>query len=106
MKEVADKPESAKDIKSLIKAYDINVWECEKPPEAYRTLNDFFARKLKEGPADSRQIETVQRAEKLWIKGNDFSIHELLGSAYDAADWEHATLVISRLSPTDYHRMH
>ncbi len=44
-------------------------------------------------PADSRQMvfETVQRAEKLWIKGNDFSIHKLLGSA-------HATLVISRCS--------
>jgi len=61
-------------------------------------------------PADCRSVvfNTVDNATKIWVKGRDFTIKRLLGSAYpeDAKLFEGGALGIFRLAPQDYHRFH
>lgn len=82
-----DKPESVVRIPSLIEAYNINIKEIELPVNQYRTLNEFFYRRLREGarpvfakeypfyacqPCDCRLMvfENMRMAQRLWVKGN------------------------------------
>ena len=53
--------------------------------------------------------QTVELAQKFWIKGDEFSLHSLLHVAPDSAkakQFEGASLAICRLAPADYHRFH
>ncbi|KAM0747986.1 hypothetical protein T439DRAFT_317484 [Meredithblackwellia eburnea MCA 4105] len=89
----------------------------------YPSMNAFFYRKLKPGlrpqaepdnplcitsAADCRLTvyETVASAKKFWIKGEHFSIPELLQDDRLAANLEDGELCIFRLAPADYHRFH
>ncbi|BDA47185.1 phosphatidylserine decarboxylase proenzyme 2 [Coccomyxa sp. Obi] len=118
-----NKPRSAKEIQQFAKTYQVNMSEVEKPVEYYGTLNEFFCRRLKDGvrpvaepdnprvavsPADSRALvfDTVTDATALWIKGKNFTVAKLLGSGYDARAWEGCAIIINRLAPVDYHRLH
>jgi phosphatidylserine decarboxylase len=99
--------------------------EVLEPVDAYKNFNEFFYRKLKPdarppsapdnphiivSPADCRSVvfNTITAAQKIWIKGRDFSIKRLLGDAYpeDAGRYENGALGIFRLAPQDYHRFH
>jgi phosphatidylserine decarboxylase len=87
------------------------------------SLGLFFARKLKpdarpvETPDDPNRLvsgadcrlmafETTSEATKLWIKGREFTVAQLLGDAYkdQAERYVGGALVIFRLAPQDYHR--
>jgi phosphatidylserine decarboxylase len=50
----------------------------------------------------------MDEATKIWVKGREFSIERLLGSAYpqDASRYINGALGIFRLAPQDYHRFH
>jgi phosphatidylserine decarboxylase precursor len=91
--------------------------------DAYPTFEDFFARKHKSGSrpisrandashavvvADSRVVtyNSVADTKKLWIKGQDFSITELVMDMDLGADFKDACIASFRLSPQDYHRYH
>ncbi|KAF8300478.1 hypothetical protein DL93DRAFT_2067615 [Clavulina sp. PMI_390] len=114
-------------IESFIKTYSINLDElAEADPKKYSTINDFFARKLKEGAralkeedkapgvitsaADCRLTvwETVDEAKKFWVKGKAFSIKALLNNdeALASKFGANPSLAIFRLAPQDYHRFH
>ncbi|CAE6452374.1 unnamed protein product [Rhizoctonia solani] len=89
------------------------------------TFNEFFARRMK---PDARPIDALEdpaiitsaadcrltvwnnvaTATKVWVKGKNFSIPELLGDAKlsEAKFGTNPSLAIFRLAPADYHRFH
>jgi len=118
---------SAKQIPIFIKLHHINIEEIEKPINQYKTFNEFFARKMKPGvreceepnnasiavsPADCRLsvFQTIDESKKLWIKGTEFNVQNLLGPADKTGElterFNGGSLVIARLAPQDYHRWH
>lgn len=120
-----DAPESAREIPSFIEFHNLNKEEIRDPLSSFKTFNEFFYRKLKDGArpvsdpedpttlvsgADCRMMafETVQEAQKFWIKGRDFTVARLLGQAYkdEASKYVGGALAIFRLAPQDYHRFH
>jgi phosphatidylserine decarboxylase len=109
-------------IRAYARGFGCDLSEAELPPEAYSTFNDFFTRRLARScrpinreagvvvsPTDSLlsalgAIPPGGRLEQ--VKGSDYSIEALLGSAEDALPFVggvHATLY---LSPAMYHRVH
>ncbi|KZT39119.1 hypothetical protein SISSUDRAFT_1061405 [Sistotremastrum suecicum HHB10207 ss-3] len=120
-----DSPASAAEIPTFIRFHKLNVDEIRDPISSYKTFNQFFYRKLKDGArpvtdpddpttivsaADCRLVvfESVNEATKLWIKGREFTVARLLGDAYkhEAARYAGGSLAIFRLAPQDYHRFH
>ncbi|KAF1964213.1 putative phosphatidylserine decarboxylase [Bimuria novae-zelandiae CBS 107.79] len=117
-------PASHNKIKSFIDFYNINIDEFEpSDPEKYGTFKDFFVRKHKEGSrpihkkndpkaavvvADSRVVtyDTVPQAKKLWIKGSEFNLTNLVMDVNLGASFEDGSVASFRLSPQDYHRYH
>lgn len=115
-----DSPNSAKEIPAFIKFHNISLSEVWRPLSSFKTFNDFFYRKLRPGsrppdspedptvavsPADSRMtaFESVSEATRLWIKGVDFTLKKLLGTAQE---FNGGSLAVFRLAPQDYHRFH
>jgi phosphatidylserine decarboxylase len=109
-------------LRAYVRAYGVDMDEARLPLEGYPTFNAFFTRRLREGcrpvcadpgvvtvPCDARlsSIGTVPPSGRLEaVKGCDYSIEALLGSAEDARPFRsgvHATLY---LSPAMYHRVH
>ncbi|KII87243.1 hypothetical protein PLICRDRAFT_55231 [Plicaturopsis crispa FD-325 SS-3] len=124
---IYDDPESVKSIASFAKLYEIQTDDLLVPDlSAYKTFNEFFYRKLKDGArpvqnaddpaafcsaADSRLTvyQTVNLAKEFWIKGRRFSVPLLLDVTPDsptALQFDGASLAIFRLAPADYHRFH
>ncbi|GLC75964.1 hypothetical protein PLESTF_001712100 [Pleodorina starrii] len=105
-------------------SYSIDVAAAEKPVEQYRSLQEFFARRLRPGlrpiyelgndaiavmPADSRCVVygNVDAARRFWIKGRNFNVPALLGLAPNTrTPWDNCAIAINRLSPSDCHRLH
>ncbi|CAE6472595.1 unnamed protein product [Rhizoctonia solani] len=92
---------------------------------AYKTFNEFFARRIRpdarpiDSPDDPAIItsvadcrltvwKNVATATKVWVKGKNFSVPELLGDAKlsEAKFGTNPSLGIFRLAPADYHRFH
>lgn len=50
----------------------------------------------------------ITQAQKIWVKGREFTMERLLGKAYpeDVKRFEGGALGIFRLAPQDYHRFH
>jgi len=104
--------------------YDINMEEFEPSDiNEYETFEAFFTRAHKPGTrpihnpdvtscavvvADSRVVvyETVAETKKLWIKGTDFSIANLVMDTQLGSHFSDAAVASFRLSPQDYHRYH
>ncbi|KZT64876.1 hypothetical protein DAEQUDRAFT_677771 [Daedalea quercina L-15889] len=124
---IYDSPESVKNIPSFIETYTIALDELLEPdPTKYKSMNDFFYRRLKpdarpvqnadvpgaiSSAADCRLVvyPTVDLAKQFWIKGNGFTIPQLLGVPPDsetARNFEGASVASFRLAPADYHRFH
>jgi len=89
----------------------------------YSTFEDFFVRKHKPGHrpifeednpskavvvADSRLVvyPSVAETRKLWIKGHNFTIANLIKDHALAQSWHDGAVASFRLSPQDYHRFH
>jgi len=109
-------------LRAYVRAYGVDMNEALLPLEGYPTFNAFFTRRLREScrpvcaepgvvtvPCDARlssigRVPPSGRLEE--VKGRDYSIEALLGSAADARPFlsgVHATLY---LSPAMYHRVH
>jgi phosphatidylserine decarboxylase precursor len=117
-------PESKKQIKQFIATYHINMDDFEpSDPDKYTNFEDFFTRRHKPGSrpthaaedassavvvADSRAVayESVAETTKLWIKGRDFSITNLVMDTDLGLRFCEAAVASFRLSPQDYHRYH
>ncbi len=108
-------------IKRFAHTYRINIEEAEKPLQQYRTLNEFFTRRLKPGarsidpdkatcisPVDAliTGIGPITNGLLVNVKGQDYSISELLNSKERAVKYYDGYYFVLYLSPTDYHRIH
>lgn len=115
----ADSRLSRREIKRLIKNYHIDVSEAEKPMQEYRTLNDFFTRRLKPGvrplavdqftaPTDGMLMVMTQVHEdaQFPIKQATFNLATFLQDPALAQSFYGGTMLIFRLAPGDYHRFH
>ncbi|RPA85537.1 putative phosphatidylserine decarboxylase [Ascobolus immersus RN42] len=115
---------SKSQIKEFVKFYGIDM-ELFEPSDinAYPNFQDFFIRKHKAGTrpiyqqengsiatcvADCRMVayETVSLAQKIWIKGKNFSLANLIQDEEKAKKWADGSVASFRLSPQDYHRFH
>lgn len=120
-----DDPASAAEIPGFINFHQLDMGEVLLPLEEFKTFNEFFYRALKPGarpcsapndpqiitsPADCRSVvfNQITQAQKIWVKGREFTMERLLGKAYpeDVKRFEGGALGIFRLAPQDYHRFH
>ena len=116
-----NKPESALKILPFITQYNVDADEFAKSAFDYKSFNEFFYRKLKDGartiapgddvavfPADGRHLAfpDIQAAAGFYVKGAKFSFAELLGDNRLAEKFAGGAMLISRLCPVDYHRFH
>ncbi|MBB3131698.1 phosphatidylserine decarboxylase [Paenibacillus rhizosphaerae] len=108
-------------IPTFIKSYQIPAHEAEKEIYEYRTLNDFFSRRLKPGmrpvhegehvltsPVDAKitAMGEITSGTILNVKGQDYSVAELLNFSPHLELYKHGYVFVLYLSPTDYHRIH
>lgn len=115
---------SASEIQSFVDFYHINMKHFTPSDiHAYRTFEDFFVRQHqpdarpifeKDDPsraivvADCRLVvyPTVSESKRLWIKGRNFTIGNLIQDDAAARTWHNGAIASFRLSPQDYHRYH
>ena len=105
--------------------HQLDMSEVLLPTAQFKNFNEFFYRALKPGarpcsvpddarvatsPADCRTVlfNRMDEAQAIWVKGREFTVQRLLGSAYpdDAKRFVGGALGIFRLAPQDYHRFH
>ena len=101
--------------------YGIEIAEAEHSLADYRTLDDFFTRRLRDGarpvdpdtdavvaPSDGTVIESglVTEGSLVQVKGVLFELEDLLGDAELAGRLEGGGFLTTYLSPRDYHRVH
>ena len=114
-------PASKERIAPFIKEYGLDPDDFADPPESFASFNEFFIRKLKPEarpfgpdpdhlifPCDGRHLgfPDVSQINSVFVKGQNFDLPTLLGSADLAQRFAQGTLVLSRLCPVDYHRYH
>ena len=117
----ADSILSRSHIKGFVKKHNIDMDEAAGEIKEYRTFNQFFTRKLKDGarplaagkdilaaPADGHvlYIDEISERTVFGVKKNKFTLEKFLGDKELAAKYEGGTMLIFRLAPWDYHRFH
>ena len=118
----ASSPLSKSLIPVLVKRFDIDVTQAEKPVESYETLNDFFTRRLKPGlrpigggardvvsPVDGKVSAAGKISSgRLWqVKGVTYSLSDLLNGDREMVErFTDGEFITIYLSPQDYHRIH
>ncbi|MEF3306924.1 archaetidylserine decarboxylase [Paenibacillus sp. GYB003] len=103
------------------KSYGIRIDDAEKAIAEYRTLNEFFTRRLKPGlrpidespdallsPVDAlvTGMGPIQAGAMLNVKGQDYTVEELLNRSPRTVNYRCGFYFVLYLSPTDYHRIH
>jgi phosphatidylserine decarboxylase len=115
---------SKKEIRPFVDKYGIDMNDFSpSDTNAYDTFEDFFVRAHKHGSrpihqpedssaavvvADSRVVtyKSVEETKEIWIKGNDFSLTNLVMDTELGSQFDGAAVASFRLSPQDYHRYH
>jgi len=108
-------------IPTFAKSYGIRVEDAERALHEYETLNDFFTRRLKPGlrPIDEGIDQLISPVDALItgmgpiedglilnVKGQDYSLDELLHHSPHLQKYKKGHYFVLYLSPTDYHRIH
>lgn len=99
--------------------YNINQDEAERPLVSYKSIGDFFIRRLKPGvrpisdcdivhPADAyiNQAGPLNGDKLIQAKGKHYSALEFLGSEDYFKSLVEPSFMTYYLCPTDYHRVH
>jgi len=117
----AQSPASRRLIPRFARMYGIAVQEAEKQLHEYGSLNEFFTRRLKPGmrtidPAQDAIVSPVDAlitgagpvnaGTILNIKGQDYTVEELLAHSPRTENYKNGFCIVLYLSPTDYHRIH
>ena len=108
-------PFSKKKISDFVQNYQIDLNQFER--KEYNNFAQFFTRKFKENRrplfemnqvlavADAKlQIFSVHQERTVTIKGQDYTLADLLQDANLAKEFEGGTLCLYRLGIEDYHR--
>jgi phosphatidylserine decarboxylase len=108
-------------IPFFAKTYQIRIEDAEHPIDTYRSLNEFFTRRLKSGlrplaenashaisPVDGliTGMGTIEQGVMLHIKGQNYTVKELLNGHTRFDTYLHGYYIVLYLSPQDYHRIH
>lgn len=108
-------------IPRFAKIYGIHVGDAEKQLSEYVSLNDFFTRRLRSGlrPIDRSEhtvvspvdaaitgIGPISEGQIVNVKGQDYTVEELLNFSPRTVNYENGFYIVLYLSPTDYHRIH
>jgi phosphatidylserine decarboxylase len=105
-------------IECFAKIYIIDLYEAEKDIYEYKSLDDFFTRKLKTGirpigkgvihPADSdlTQQGPILNETLIQAKGKNFSLKDFLKLDHVTKKLSDGRFFTYYLCPTDYHRVH
>ena len=114
------RPASKKTILAFIASLGINADDAELPVSEYRSLDEFFCRRLKPevrpvdgtpdrivSPADGRtMVFPVVEGLEFTIKGCRVLLTDLLNNRDEADHYRGGAAVVVRLAPCDYHRFH
>lgn len=110
---------TVKNIEPFIKKHQIDMSEFE--PVIYRSYAEFFERKFVPGVrtfprrkssmgafAEARYLgwDKVEEGQKFPIKGYSLRADLILGNKARAEDYRDGPVLVARLSPVDYHRVH
>ena len=108
-------------IPGFIKKNNIDLSCYEKTEKAnYRSFNDFFIRRIKPelrpvamewdaliSPCDGRlSVEEISMDSRFQVKGRSYTMDELIRDEDLAAQYDGGTLLLFRLTVSDYHRYH
>lgn len=109
-------------IRGYINLYKVDVSMIEKPVKEYRTLKEFFCRRLQPearpidkdpevvvSPVDGTvlQMGDIDQGTLIQAKGKPYTLLELLGNDAEMAErWYGGRFITIYLSPRDYHRIH
>ncbi|SEN76175.1 archaetidylserine decarboxylase [Paenibacillus sp. OV219] len=117
----AQSPASRRFIPKFARMYGIAIEEAEKQLHEYGNLNEFFTRRLKPGartidqdaaalvsPVDAliTGCGPIEQGTILNVKGQDYTIEELLNRSPRMENYKNGYYMVLYLSPTDYHRIH
>jgi phosphatidylserine decarboxylase len=104
-----------------MRAYGIDLGECQPREGAYESFDQFFTRELRPGvrsicsnesdiasPADGaiEAIGPVDIEGTLLVKKQRYTVADLIGDRADAERYAGGQFAIVYLSPRDYHRVH
>ncbi|HUF13381.1 MAG TPA: archaetidylserine decarboxylase [Longimicrobiales bacterium] len=108
-------------LSTFARTVGIDLSEVELPLEEYRSIGDFFVRRLRPdarawpdrdgalaSPVDGivGRFGRIERGRVLQAKGRDYSVGELLGGGDAGERYDGGTFVTLYLSPRHYHRIH
>lgn len=108
-------------ILPFVKKFNIDTSEFIAPIDSFQSFNDFFIRKLKPQarpiaqeknvatlPADGRYLvySNVNAIDTFYVKNHKFNLCQLLQDEHLFNLYKRGSMVIARLSPSDYHRFH
>jgi phosphatidylserine decarboxylase len=107
-------------VDRFVKETGIDPRDAEKPLAEYRSVDEFFARRLKPGarpidedpghlvsPADARVLAfPALDGTLLPVKGARVTVEDLLGDAALAERYRGGSALVLRLAVADYHRFH
>lgn len=114
------RPITQASIRAFARAYAIDVDEAAEPLSSFRTVGEFFTRRLKPGarpvdrrpgiavsPADGHVLNCgrIADGELIQAKGRTFTVADLLGPD-EGERYRNGHWVTVYLSPQDYHRVH
>ena len=116
-----DSARSRRAIQPFIEQHHLAMDDYQQPEGGYRSFNDFFIRRLKPGarsidqrssavvsPVDGKVyvLENVSVDTMFFIKQKPFALAQFLGSEALAREYANGLLMVFRLAPADYHRIH
>jgi phosphatidylserine decarboxylase len=108
-------------VSLYVRAYGIDLGECQPRNGAYESFDQFFTRELRPGlrticpntqevasPADGtiEAIGPVDGEGTLLVKKQRYTVADLIGDVADAERYAGGQFAIVYLSPRDYHRVH
>ena len=112
---------SKRKILPFIKKHNIDISEFDEEVSSFKSFNDFFIRKLKQGarsiasgsnvvcsPADSKLfvVPDISKDVHFFVKNEKFNLITFLEDKDLAYQHHNGTLMLFRLAPYDYHRFH
>lgn len=113
------RPLASFSIEQFAKAFSINLQEAEKPVSAYKSIGDFFVRRLQSDarplgesplvhPADSviTEADFIKDGRLIQAKGRTYTLQDFVGTQETAKAYLGGAFATYYLCPTDYHRVH